>query len=1093
MRWCARSRPALCSSIALILLPLLTLLSSVPPAIATSASAQTRSDSSLAADALGGLRWRSIGPAIMGGRTVDIAGIPGDPSTVYMATASGGLFKTNNNGTTWRSVFESGGTLSLGAVAVAPSDPNVVYIGTGENNPRNSASIGNGVYRSDDAGETWRHLGLENTEKTGRIRVHPTDPDTVYVAALGHEWGANEERGVYRSRDGGASWDRVLFVNADTGAADLAMDPGNPRILYAGMYDFRRQPWSFRSGGPGSGLYRSSDGGDSWTRLTDDALGNGLPTGVLGRIGVAVAPSDASVVYAIIEAERGVMWRSDDRGRSWRMVTEDKTVHSRPFYFSDIRVDPQNENRVYLLEGRLQVTEDAGATWRPTAQTVHGDHQSLWIDPQDPRRLINGNDGGWAFSYDRGATWEFVNSIPIGQFYQISADMRDPYDVCGGLQDNHVWCGPSNSLTTLGILNGHWERIHPGGDGYYVQADPDNPDLVYTNSHYGNIVTFDRSNGHTRAIHPYPVNLRGAAAGEHPFRFNWNSPIQMSPHDSQTIYFGSNVLFGTRDGGQSWAELSPDLSTNDPEKIQTSGGPITPDNTSAEYHSTIITIAESPLTPGVIWTGIDDGNVQITRDGGSSWTNVAGNITGLPQAAWISRVEASHHQPGTAYISVDQHRLDDRTPYVFKTADYGRTWTSIAGDLPPKHYVHVVREDPRNPELLYVGTELGIFASFSGGGEWTSLRRNLPPVAVRDMLIHPRDNDLIIGTHGRSAWILDDLTPLQDLTDAMAADAWLFEPPLATRWVIWNKDHSGYPGQRWLGDQTFYGEDPPYGASISYYLSAEQAARLAVPEPASSASPATGGDGESYSAGIPKAEIKIAIRDLDGNTVRTFSGPAEPGINRAVWDLRHDPLPAPEGTAAIGFGEAGAPLALAGTYSVGLELDGTGRRSASFEVRIDPRVEVSDADLLELHNAVTRLTQMEGRAMDALQTIELLSERLATVGERLTDNNNLATEAAALAEPLADLRGRIVRATPNFGYRSGARLLEKIRQLRSGGGNFRGIEGALMRPTDAQTHWMGRYDEELTTIEAELAALIDSRVMPLDVRLNEAGLGHLIR
>ena len=1021
------------------------------------------------------LSWRSIGPAVMGGRTVDVAGIAGDPSTVYMATASGGLFKTTNHGTTWRSIFESGNTLSLGAVAVAPSDTNVVYIGTGENNPRNSASIGDGVYKSVDGGETWTHLGLESTEKIGRIRIHPRNPDIVYVAALGHEWGANEERGVFRTEDGGSSWQKVLYVDESTGASDLAMDPENPRVLYVGMYDFRRLPWHFRSGGPGSGLYRSADGGDSWRKLTEPGLENGLPTGVLGRIGVAVAPSDGRVVYAAIEAEKGVLWRSANRGESWEMVNEDKTIHSRPFYFSDVRVDPENENRVYLLEGRLRVSEDGGRTWDTTANTLHGDHQALWIDPEDPNRLVNGNDGGWGFSYDRGETWEFINTVPIGQFYQITADLQDPYFVCGGLQDNHVWCGPSNNLTPLGILNGDWYRIHPGGDGYYAQVHPTDPSIIYTNTHYGNIQRVDRRTGDSRAIHPYPVNIRGAASFEHPYRFNWNSPIHMSPHDPDVVYFGSNVLFKTVNGGQSWEIVSPDLTTNDSEKLQVSGGPITPDNTSAEYHCTIITIAESPLTRGQIWIGTDDGKVQLTRDGGESWKDVTANIPGQSPTGWVSRVEASPSDPAKAYVTIDRHRANDPAPYVFVTSDYGESWSNISGNLPPLNYAHVVREDPRNPSLIYVGTELGIYASWSGGEDWTSLRLNLPPVAVRDLLVHSEANDLVIGTHGRSAWVLDDVTPLQRLADAMAREAFLFEPRRATRWVRWNRNHAGYPGQRWLGDQTFYGDNPPYGAILDFYL--EEV-------------PPTDPDGEE---GEPK--LSLEIRDASGDKVRSLEGTVRAGLNRFVWDLRHDPLPEPEGLAKVGFDANGAPLAPPGIYTVALPRE-AGELTADLAVRLDPRVSITAAEATAQYEAVRRLTQMEGRAMKALETVEGLRSELEELVERLRqgeDNTSasLVDDAEALGEKLEGVQAKLVRATPELAYRSAAQLLEKIRQLRSGGGNFPGIQGATAAPTEAQSEWIEKLDQELASAESSLAGLVSNELGALNRRLVEAQVPHI--
>jgi photosystem II stability/assembly factor-like uncharacterized protein len=1022
--------------------------------------------------ALAPLKWRSIGPAVMGGRTVDIAGIPGDASTVYMATASGGLFQTTNHGTTWRSVFETGGSLSLGAVAIAPSDRNVVYIGTGENNPRNSASIGDGVYKSLDAGRSWSHVGLADTEKTARIRIHPTDPDVVYVASLGHEWGANEERGVFRSRDGGASWDKVLYVDENTGASDLAIDPENPRFLYAGMYDFRRFPWGFRSGGPGSGLYRSRDGGDTWEKLTDPTKKNGLPEGPLGRIGISIAPSDPRVVYAVIEAKTGVMWRSPDRGDTWTMVTEDKTIHSRPFYFSDIRVDPRDENRVYLLEGALRVTEDAGRTWKTTANTLHGDHQALWIDPLDPNRLVNGNDGGWGFSYDRGETWEFMNTVPIGQFYQITADMQDPYQVCGGLQDNHVWCGPSNNLTNIGILNGDWVRVHPGGDGYYVQVDPTDPNVLYTNTHYGNIMRVDRRTGNARSIHPLPIDFTGAAAGEYPYRFNWNSPILLSPHDPNVVYFGSNVLFKTTNGGQSWDAVSPDLTTNDPEKIQVSGGEITPDNTSAEYHCAILTIAESPITRGLLWVGTDDGKIQVSRDGGGHWEDVTGNVPGQSPAGWVSRVEAGHYDPGTAYASIDRHRTNDPSPHVFETIDFGKTWKDITGNLPARGYVHTVREDPRQQGLLYVGTEYGVYGSANGddaGREWFSLRSNLPPVAVRDVFVHPRDNDLVLATHGRSVWILDDATPIQRLSQVLEKNeaAVVFPPRTATRWFLWNRNQAGYAGQHWLGDRTFYGENPPYGAIVDFYVKED---------------------------GASAEMVKVAIRDASGKILRSLEAPATAGVHRVIWDLREEPLPKPKGVAADGFNEHGAPLVLPGRYSVSLTTSAGESPAQPLDVRLDPRISMTEAEARAQYEAARRLTDMERRIIEALETIESVDGRLGELLGRLKESGKLDELVGAAGEiqtSLGRVKSRLVRSTPGLPYRSAAMLLDKVRQLREGGGNYPGIEGAFAPPTDAQSKWVDRFEEELGQLEAEVQGVLSGPLAELNRSLSAAGVPHV--
>jgi photosystem II stability/assembly factor-like uncharacterized protein len=1004
-------------------------------------------DGALDVSPLDGLTWRSIGPAIMGGRVTDVAGVPGDANTFYVGTAAGGVFRTVNGGTTFEPIFDEIGIPSIGALAVAPSDHNVVYVGTGEGNPRNSASVGRGIFRSVDAGATWTFLGLEETEKFTRIRVHPTNPDVVYAAALGHEWGANAERGVYRSADGGATWDQILFVDSSTGAADLAMDPDNPRILYAAMYDFLRQPWYFRSGGTGSGLYRSADGGDTWTNLSAAAPDNGLPEGVLGRMGVAVAPSDANVVYAMIEtAVEGELWRSDDRGITWSMISADGAVNSRPFYFTDLRVDPTTSERVYALSGRLQVSTDGGRTWEQLGDDIHPDHHAMWIDPENPRRIINGNDGGVYLSYDRGATFQYLNRIALGQFYQIGADMRDPYYVCGGLQDNGVWCGPSETKQTVGLVNDNWYIIH-FGDGYYAQIDPTDWTSIFTNAHYGNIVRVDAHSFERQSIQPYPVSLRGAAAGDHPFRFNWNSPIHMSPHDPKVVYFGSNVLFRTEDGGRSWSQISPDLTTNDPEKQRPSGGPITTDNTSAEYHTTIVTIAESPVAAGVIWVGTDDGYVQVTTDGGERWTNVTSNVPNLPGDSWVSRVEASHVDANTAYATFDRHRLDDMRPYVYKTSDGGRTWQDIAGDLPEFGYLHVVREDPKNSSVVYVGSEFGLFVSFSGGGDWTALSGgSLPYAPVNDLLVHPRDNDLIAGTHGRAIWILDDVTPLQQLADAMQTDAYLFDPPQATRFQY----HFTKP---FLAQAAFKGENPGSVATISYYLR-DEADELPT----------------------------VTIESEAGEVVRTLEGTGRAGVNRIAWELDYQPLD----DAAGGFAFARTTPTLRvppGVYTVRLAAAGE-EMTKLLQIRLDPAVRVSEADLIAQIETVRRLTAMRYDADGAIDDVVGVKGQLDPLIERLEggdgDAASIAEDARSVDQQLEELRLELV-SEPG-GYRSPAMLRDRIAAMLGSVGSVND------RPTSQQLEWVGRFDEQLQDVRRRLDQIILTGVSDLNRRIQEAGL-----
>lgn len=983
--------------------------------------------------AIEGLSWRSIGPAEMGGRTTDIAAIPGDPLTVYFGTATGGAWKTADGGITWESIFESGGTNSVGALALAPSDANVLYLGSGEGNPRNSTSIGDGVYRSTDAGSSWTHVGLGDTERVSRIRIHPQDPDVVYVGAMGHLWGPNEERGVFRSTDGGVSWERVLYIDENTGVADLAMDPSNPRVLYAAMWDFRRRPWTFRSGGPGSGLYRSMDGGDSWERLNDPDVAEGLPRGELGRMGIAVAESKPGVVYAIIESEEdGVLWMSEDRGDSWSVVSSSGQIGGRPFYYHDIRVDPSDENTLYALAGGLSKSIDGGRSWRRIASNMHGDHHALWIDPENPDRLINGNDGGFHASPDGGETWQFWNTVPLAQFYQIAADMRSPYTVCGGLQDNDAWCGPSSTRNVTGPLLNYWHEIIGPGDGTYVQFDPRNPDLIFANTQGGSFFRVDLSTGEARSISPHPVPTGGLPAGVHEYRFNWNAPVYLSPNDPDVVYAGGNVLFRSGNAGQTWEVISPDLSRADPDRLGLSGG-LTPDNTTAEYHATIYTISESPLESGVIWVGTDDGNVQLTRDGGGSWSELSSRIPGLPDGAWVSRLEASKHARGTAYASFDRHREDDMSPHVYMTDDYGESWTNLGEGLPTPGYVHVVREDPRVPGMLYVGTETGIWFSHEpAGGErvWASLRNDLPPVPVRDLLIHPRDNDLVIGTHGRGIWIMDDVAPLQELPAALAGGGvHLFTARPAVRF------EAAIRRFRFdLADGVFVGENPPYGAVLTYML----------PD---------GADDDANEE--DDSGSGLTILDAAGDTVRVLEIDTDPGMHRIAWDLRHERFDDTED--GYRFGAAG-PRALPGTYTARLTAGGAAA-SIDFNIVLDQRHGPDGVAAARARfAALTSGAEVGVEAAAAVREFDGVSDQLEEWKGRLEALDEVPAELVASATELIEtadsLRTLLVGPRDDDAERTRIPMLSGLSSV------MRDVGRATSPPTDAQADWLDRYTRE---------------------------------
>ena len=956
-------------------------------------------------------RFRSIGPASMGGRIDDLEAAPSDPNIIYVGYAVGGVWKSENNGTTWAPVFDTYSVASIGDLAVHPTNPDIVYVGTGEANNRQTSSFGDGIYKTTDGGKTFQHIGLKETQTIARIVIDPRNPETIYVAAPGHLFGPNPERGVYKSTDGGRTWNNVKFIDNDTGFTDIAIDPSNPSVLYAASYQRRRLGCCFNGGGAGSALWKTTDAGRSWTKVS----GKGLPGGTYGRIAVEVSRSNPNVVYAQIEAGqvgqpqttqrvdtaaatestptppgvpppapvtppaqgaqrgnppgtpaaqaqpggRGYNWcnnagpgrgfqigrgggqagappapanqvppplnpsvgglfRSEDKGATWTHVSN---CNSRPMYFSQIRVDPTSDKTVYaaglpwaksLDGGRTFATLDnAGGNNSPG----HVDQHALWIDPKNPKHLIIGNDGGLNISWDQGKTWDFVNTMATALPYWVSADMRRPYYVYIGLQDNGSWGGPSATRTAGGIMNSHWFGIG-GGDGFQTAVDPTDHNIVYTESQDGNAARYDLRTGRQQSIRPRGIAVVGRGGGggagggrggppppptvlnagpTDVYRFNWNTPFQLSPHNPSIIWLGGNRLFKSYNRGDTWvasADLTKEIDRN---KVTLMGVPydrtMLSKNDGVVSYSTIISLNESPVMPGVVWVGTDDGNVQLSRDGGVTFTEVGKNITGLPanHLHWISRIAASHFDPAVAYVSVDGHRSDDLKPYLFVTRDYGKTWTSIVGNLPPSGNIQVVREDPKNKDLLYVGTEFGLFASTDAGKSWKKFMNNLPTVRVDDILVHPRDGDLIVATHGRSVWIADDITPLQQMTSKVREeDAVLFDIRPVVSWII-----DRQAGQQVAGQKVFVGENAPRGAAISYYLK--------------SAGP----------------DVKMTIADFTGRTIRTLTGPGKAGINRVVWNLQPEPQQGQGGgVGGGGRGGGGGNAVDPGTYLVTLTTGG---------------------------------------------------------------------------------------------------------------------------------------------------------------------------
>ncbi len=999
-----------------------------------------------AEEALKSMKWRAIGPANMGGRVTDIDGVPGDPHTFYVSGADGGVFKTTNGGVTFEALFTDQRAYSVGALAVAPSDPNVLWLGSGEGDPRNSVGYGNGVYRSNDGGKTWTHLGLDNTERIKRIVVDPRDPDVAYVAALGHEWGANPERGVFRTRDGGKTWDKMLYIDEDTGCSDIAMENDNPRILYAGMWTFRRKPWRFDGGGKETALYRSMDGGETWKKLD-----GGLPKGPMARIGVAVAQSEPNIVYMITEYKKeGTLFRSEDRGDSWRMVNDERNINFRPFYYSDIHVDPTNANVVFSLSGGLFKSTDGGRNFQRIARGVHGDHQSMWIDPENSERVLSGSDGGYQVSYDGGATFDIINNVELSQFYQLDVDDLDPYNVYGGLQDNGTWVGPSNSLRGAGILKRDWRAL-AGGDGYYAIPIPGSEHEVYANLQGGVIFHVDSRTGNVRNIHPYPkiTGSAGDAIFDHKYRFNWDSPIHISPHDPNTVFFGGNVVFKSTNKGYDWTEISPDLTTNDKSKQQTSGGEIYQDNTAAEFHCSILTIAESPVEKGVLWVGTDDGNIQISRDGGESWTNVKDNVSGLPEFAWVAKIHASEHDAGTAFVAVDHHRMDDFTPHAYMTTDYGQSWKDLSKDLPQDDYVKVIRQDPHYPDVLYVGMEHGVYASWDTGDSWTRINNNLPPASARDLRVQPTYRDLVVGTHGRGVWILDDIRPLQELSKAQSKSVHLFESRPTTRWHIYGRHEN-------MGQRTWRGENPAYGAYVNFYLA----------EDASEA-------------------VKVEIKNAAGDLVRTLTdSAAKAGVNRIVWDLRGKEA---EGGSRRGrgfrFGSARSRVS-PGMYTATLHAEEE-VLTTSITVKADPRIDMTQADYEAQEKAAVALIDLTSEANALVNKSEALLKQLkdlqakakmtngATNGSGSADDQ-MSSAIKSASKDLNVFLDTMRRPPPAMNYRQKPQLREEIRSL------MRAVDGASARPTTSQLARLDELRQEVVDAKGRFGKIVSGKIAEIN-------------
>jgi photosystem II stability/assembly factor-like uncharacterized protein len=929
-----------------------------------------------------GMKYRVIGP-FRGGRSLTAVGIPGDPTTYYFGAAGGGVWKSTDGALSWTSVFDKEGVGSIGSVALSEADPNTIYVGTGEACIRGNISHGDGVYKSLDGGKTWKNVGLRDSRAIGKVIVHPRNPDIVLVAALGHPFGSNAERGIFRSSDGGKNWQKVLYKDENTGAIDVAFDPHNPNILFASLWEARRTPWSLSSGGPGSGIYRSEDGGTTWKQLQE----HGLPKGPYGRIGLAVA-ANSDRIYALIQANDSGLYRSDDGGETWQMVNAAHSLTQRPWYYMHIIADPQDAETVYILNVDFYKSTDGGRSFNKV-KVPHGDHHGLWIDPKNPRRMIAANDGGVTLTLDGGKTWTRQDNQPTAQFYHVITDKRTPYYVYGAQQDNSTVAIASRSDEGT-IDRSNWYAVGGGEAGYIAPYLPD-PNIVYAGDYEGKLTRFDKGTGEIKNISVQPELSDGHGAANLEHRFQWTAPLVSSAHDANTLYYGGERIFKTTDGGMHWEAISPDLTRNDKTKQQTSGGPITHDDTGTEYYDTVFSIAESPREKGLLWAGTDDGLIQLTRDGGKSWANVTPKD--LPEWSRISLIEASPHDGGTAYVAVDRHQLDDLRPYVYKTSDYGKSWTKVGKGIPEGSFVRAVREDPKKRGLLYAGTETGVYVSFNDGADWRALKLNLPATPIHDLVV--TNDDLVVATHGRSFWILDDVTPLRQFSQQVAnSDVYLYRP--ATAYRMHNPEEE-------TPKPVGVGENPPRGAVIYYYLKS-----------------------------VPKKEASIEILDAAGMVVRRYSSnklqaleepldpedkkpekqiKAEVGMNRFIWDIRYEGASTVPDYYLYEYKEgARGPLALPGQYQVRFTVDGN-TQTAPLELKLDPRVHAAQADLEKQFKLLIDIRDELSRVYDAVNQIQDVRAQMNALKKRLPESANAKTVTAAAAgldEKLVPVRDALV-------------------------------------------------------------------------------------
>ncbi len=1023
---------------------------------------------------LSGLEARSIGPAGMSGRVAAIDAVVADPNIVWVGAATGGVWKSSNAGLTWQPVFDEQDVAAIGEVAIFQPNPDIVWVGTGEGNPRNSASVGNGVYRTTDGGSSWVHLGLSQTERIHRIVLHPTNPDVAWVAALGMTWGDNAQRGVFHTKDAGKTWEPVLQRSERTGAADLVADPRDPDKLFAALWDHRRSPHSFRSGGPDSGLHVTRDGGDTWQEL---GVEHGLPEGEWGRVGIAIARSNPDVVYALIEAERSGLYRSADGGQSWQLVNNDHDIAPRPFYYCDIRVDPRLPDRVYNLHDEVDVSVDGGRTFTPlvTAATVHPDHHAWWIHPEDPELIFDGNDGGVAVSRDRGATWRVVGNLPLAQLYHVAAGELDPggigYLVYGGMQDNGSWRGPAVVAENGGIRNHHWQEVG-FGDGFGTHPHPTLPDVGFAMTQEGYLHRFDLRTGERRSIRPTRSNL---PEGDAPLRFGWNAPLAIH-RDSGTIYFGSQFVHRSGDDGETWTTVSDDLTSDNVEwQRQAESGGLTADVTGAENFTTLTAIAPSPISGDVVWAGSDDGRLHVTTDDCDSWgDDMSARCAGVPESTWIAHIEASWQDAGEAYVVFDNHRRADFETYVYRTTDYGVSWQRLATDG-VRGYAHVLLQDKLHRELLFLGTEFGLWLSIDGGRSWTPFTHGLPTVAVRSLALQQDAGDLIIGTHGRGIYVIDDIGPLRGLSaEELTAGLKPFPVRDAPQHWVRQTDASRFPG-----DGEFRGDNRPYGALIRF-----AADGAALPSPG-----VNGVVGEA-------PRVRVEVMDAAKERVCVFERPVVRGINTVVWNLRRDgfrPFPGEEREDGALLDPHG-PEVPPGDYTVRLVL-GVFHPEVSVKVLADPRLQISAEDRAANEAAVL---QMGAWKEELIGLLDRLEDARADIG-RLLEKVDVRQAVDPTDDRLGELvqRAQTVRDRVDGAYEAlaGPRARQGVHPRNHPRAAIawamRSLASSWRAPTDAQKELMDDAQESLRTARAEAEAVLTRDVSALAEQARAAGIGWL--